>query len=260
MTVDVFSAKRLERQVRIDPKATGIVVIDMLNEFCKAGGAMVLPGYERLIPPQKKVIDAGRHAGSPVLFVADTHRPNVRQDREFLKRTSHCLEGSWGAQVIANLDPRPDDIYIVKRRYSAFFNTYLDLTLRDLQVNTLVIFGVVTNICVRSTVHDAFFLGYQVIVPEDCVAATGPREQESSLYDIGTHFGIVADSEHVTAALLLVVRSVESLLSEALGYYWLLGLGVLFIASVVIFPRGLLGRLLSLPPPRRMAGPAEPPR
>ncbi|PYM41677.1 MAG: cysteine hydrolase [Candidatus Rokuibacteriota bacterium] len=202
MTVDVFSAKRLERQVRIDPKATGIVVIDMLNEFCKAGGAMVLPGYERLIPPQKKVIDAGRHAGSPVLFVVDTHRRNVRQDREFLKRTSHCLEGSWGAQVIEDLDPRPDDLYIVKRRYSAFFNTDLDLTLRDLQVNTLVIFGVVTNICVRSTVHDAFFLGYQVVVPEDCVAATGPREQESSLYDIGTHFGIVADSEQVTGALL----------------------------------------------------------
>src|SRR5438093_11467655 len=129
MTVDVFSAKRHERQVRIDPKATGIVVIDMLNEFCKAGGAMVLPGYERLIPPQKKVIDAGRHAGSPVLFVVDTHRRNVRQDREFLKRTSHCLEGSWGAQVIEDLDPRPDDLYIVKRRYSAFFTTALDLPL-----------------------------------------------------------------------------------------------------------------------------------
>src|SRR5881296_4511408 len=54
MTVDVFSAKRLERQVRIDPKATGIVVIDMLNEFCKAGGAMVLPGYERLIRPKRR--------------------------------------------------------------------------------------------------------------------------------------------------------------------------------------------------------------
>jgi ureidoacrylate peracid hydrolase len=51
-------------------------------------------------------------------------------------------------------------------------------------------------------VHDAFFLGYQVVVPEDCVAATGPREQASSLYDIATHFGIVSDSEHVAAGLL----------------------------------------------------------
>jgi len=202
MTVDVFSAKRLEGQVRVEPKSTGIVVIDMLNEFCKPGGAMVLPGYERLVAPQKTVIDAGRAAGSPVLFVADTHRKNVRQDREFLKRTAHCLEGSWGAQVIDELEPRPDDLYIVKRRYSAFFNTDLDLTLRDLRVDTLVIIGVVTNICVRSTVHDGFFLGYQVVVPEDCVAATGPREQESSLYDIGTHFGIVADSGQVAAALL----------------------------------------------------------
>jgi ureidoacrylate peracid hydrolase len=202
MTVDVFSAKKLERQVRVDPKSTGIIVVDMLNEFCKPGGAMVLPGYEALIPPQKKVIEAGRQAGCPILFVVDTHRANVRQDREFLKRTPHCLEGTWGAQVIEDLDPRSDDIYVVKRRYSAFFNTDLDLTLRDLQLSTLVVFGVVTNICVRSTVHDAFFLGYQAIVPEDCVAATGPREQASSLYDIATHFGIVTGSDELAAALL----------------------------------------------------------
>jgi ureidoacrylate peracid hydrolase len=202
MSVDVFSAKKLERQARIDPASTALIVVDMVNDFCKPGGAMVLPGYEALVPPQRKVIDAARQAGCPVLFVVDTHRRNVRQDREFLKRTPHCIEGTWGAQVIEDLGPRPDDIYVVKRRYSAFFNTDLDLTLRDLQIDTVVVFGVVTNICVRSTVHDAFFLGYQVVVPEDCVAATGPREQASSLYDIATHFGIVADSDQVGAALL----------------------------------------------------------
>ncbi len=143
---------------------------------------MVLPGYETLVPPQRSVIGAARQAGCPILFVVDTHRRNVRQNREWLKRAQHCVEGTWGVQVIEDLDPRPDNLYIVKRRHSAFFNTDLDLTLRDLQVNTVVIFGVVTNICVRSTVHDAFFLGYQVIVPEECVAATGPREQESLLY------------------------------------------------------------------------------
>jgi ureidoacrylate peracid hydrolase len=61
--------------------------------------------------------------------------------------------------------------------------------------------GVVTNICVRSTVHDAFFLGYKVIVPQDCCAATGPREQISSLYDISTHFGTVTDASSVVRAL-----------------------------------------------------------
>lgn len=61
--------------------------------------------------------------------------------------------------------------------------------------------GVVTNICVRATVHDAFFLGYQVVVPQDCVAATGVREQASTLFDIATHFGWVTDSSQVLNAL-----------------------------------------------------------
>lgn len=202
MSVDVFSAKKHERSLHITPRSTAVLVVDMLNEFCKPGGAMVLPGYERLIPPQRSVLDAARQSGSPIVFIVDAHRPNVRQDREFLKRTRHCIEGTWGAQVIDDLAPRPDDLHVVKRRYSAFFNTDLDLTLKDSQVDTVIVFGVVTNICVRSTVHDAFFHGYQVIVPEDCVAATGPREQESSLYDIATHFGVVSDSASVVDALL----------------------------------------------------------
>lgn len=69
-------------------------------------------------------------------------------------------------------------------------------------VDTVIVIGVVTNICVRSTVHDAFFHGYSVIVPEDCVAATGPREQISTLYDISTHFGWVTDSGEVMRGLL----------------------------------------------------------
>jgi len=202
MAVDVFSAKKIEGQVRLDPGATALLIVDMLNEFCKPGGAMVLPGYEALLGPQRRLIAAGRQAGCPIVFLVDSHRPNVRQDREWLKRTPHCVEGSWGAAVIEDLAPQPDDIYVVKRRYSGFFNTDLDLTLKDLGVEAVVVMGVVTNICVRSTVHDAFFLGYQVVVPEDCVAATGPREQASSLYDIATHFGTVCSSAEVGAALL----------------------------------------------------------
>jgi ureidoacrylate peracid hydrolase len=202
MAVDVFSAKRLEGEIRLDPARTAVLIVDMLNEFCKPGGAMVLPGYELLVPPQRRLIEAARRVRCPILFIVDSHRANLRQDREFLKRTPHCLEGSWGARVIDELGPREDDIYVVKRRYSAFFGTDLDLTLKDLGIEGVVVTGVVTNICVRSTVHDAFFLGYTVVVPEDCVAATGPREQASSLYDMATHFGTVCDSSQVIAALL----------------------------------------------------------
>jgi hypothetical protein len=71
----------------------------------------------------------------------------------------------------------PEDMIVPKRRYSAFFGTDLDLHLRERQIATVLVAGVVTNICVRSTVHDAFFLGYEVVVPVECVAATSPEAQ-----------------------------------------------------------------------------------
>jgi ureidoacrylate peracid hydrolase len=173
----------------------------MVRDFCIPGGAMVLPGYERLIGPQNAVIGAVRNAGGVIVFIADTHRPQARRDREFIKRTPHCFEGTAGPEIIPELDRRPEDLLVVKRRYSGFFNTDLDLTLKDMLVETVIVMGVVTNICVRSTVHDAFFQGYSVIVPQDCCAATGPREQISSLYDISTHFGAVTDSQALTRAI-----------------------------------------------------------
>jgi ureidoacrylate peracid hydrolase len=125
----------------------------------------------------------------------------MRRDREWLKRAPHCIEGTWGTDIIDDLGARDDEIHVIKRRYSSFFQTDLDMTLKDMLVDQIVVFGVVTNICVRSTVHDAFFNGYEVVVPADCCAATGPREQESTLYDISTHFGVVSDAESVVRAL-----------------------------------------------------------
>jgi ureidoacrylate peracid hydrolase len=194
---DVFSAHRHDGSATLDRQKTAIVVIDMINEFCKPGGKMVLPGYETLMPQQKALIAAARENGAPVIFVADTHRKNMRRDREWLKRTPHGIENTWATEIIEDLEPQPDDIHVVKHRYSAFFQTDLDLVLKDMLITQLVIFGVVTNICVRSTVHDGFFLGYDIVVPHDACAATGPREHASTLYDIATHFGTVADTETV---------------------------------------------------------------
>lgn len=194
---DVFSSKNNPQAVALDPESTAIVIVDMVNDFCKPGGAMVLPGYEDLMPAQSRMIEAGRAAGCPIVFVIDAHRAGAPNEREFKKRTRHCIEGEWGAQVIDDLDMRDDDIRVIKRRFSAFFNTDLDVTLKDYGITSLVVMGVVTNICVRSTVHDAFFHGYNVVVVEDGCAATGPREQASSLYDIATHFGVVALSQDV---------------------------------------------------------------
>lgn len=199
--MDQFSSQRLYRKdLILDPNSTAVLVVDMVNDFCVEGGTMVLPNAKTLYSSQVKVLTAARNRGAKVLYVNDSHRREMKVDREFLKRSPHCIEDSWGSEIIEQLAPVKGDLFVVKRRYSGFFQTDLDLTLRDLQIESLVVMGVVTNICVRSTVHDAFFLGYKVVVPQDCVAATGQREQDSSLYDIGTHFGWVSTASQIIEA------------------------------------------------------------
>lgn len=196
--MDSFSATQSAQQnISLRPDTTAMLIVDMVHDFCDPAGAMCLPGAEQLYPVQNDLIQSARRSGMMIGWVVDAHRPAVKRDREFLKRAPHCLEGTSGVDVVPELDKQSDDFVFLKRRFSAFFGTDLDLTLRDNLIDTLIVFGVVTNICVRSTVHDAFFNGYQVVVPSDACAATGPREQESSLYDIATHFGVVAESRDV---------------------------------------------------------------
>lgn len=177
-----------------DPGRSAVLVVDMLNDFLEPAGAMPLPEGRRLYEPIRRVLAAARTHGAAVIWVCDAHPPG---DREFDKRSVHCLAGTWGAQIVEALQPLDDEYRVPKRRYSGFYETDLDLRLRELGVAHVILTGVVTNICVRSTAHDAFFRGYDVIVVQDCVAATGDREQESSLYDIDTHFGTVSGLEEV---------------------------------------------------------------
>lgn len=177
-------------------ESPAVLVVDMLNDFCKEGGCMVLQEGLEAVAPIANLIDQARTHGVPVIYINDCHRPG-KYDKEFDKRAPHCIDGTWGAQVIDELAPQEQDYCIKKRRFSGFYQTDLDLVLRELGIKTVVVTGVVTNICVRSTCHDAFFLGYNVVVPTDCVRATGPREQESTLWDIETHFGAVTTSDKV---------------------------------------------------------------
>lgn len=201
-TKNTFSEKQSDQQRQkitdFDPATTAVLVVDMLKDFFDQGGAMVLEGGKALYAPHQKLLAAARAAGMPVLWLNQSLPPD---DSLFEMRTVHCLAGSWGAEVVDELPVEESDIVIPKRRYSGFFQTTLDLTLRERGIDTVIVTGVVTNICVRSTVHDAFFLRYKVLVPEDLVMATSPQAQEVTLYDIDTHYGDVTNLENVLGAL-----------------------------------------------------------
>ncbi len=202
ITRNAFSEKQSDQQrdkiTEFDPATTAVLVVDMLKDFFVEGGAMVLEGGEVLYAPHQKLLAAARSAGMPILWLNQNLPPD---DSLFEMRTIHCLAGSWGAEVVDELPVEDGDIVIPKRRYSGFFQTTLDLTLRERGINTVIVTGVVTNICVRSTVHDAFFLRYKVLVPEDLVMATSPQAQEVTLYDIDTHYGDVTNLDNVLALL-----------------------------------------------------------
>lgn len=164
---------------------TAVIVVDMINDFVT--GALKCERAQRIIPNIQRLLDFARKKGMPVIYTNDTHLPGI--DREFELWPAHALVGTKGAEVIDELKPEQEDYVLQKRRYSAFFGTHLDLLLRELRVDTLVLVGLVTNVCIQNTAADAFFRGYRVIVPEDCVEAPTEEAQKSAIEYMKTIYG-----------------------------------------------------------------------
>ena len=140
-----------------------VIVVDMLNDFIT--GALKCDRGVAIVPQMKKLVDGARKAGIPVIFTNDAHVKGV--DHELAHWGVHAMAGTEGAEVIPELNVGDKDYVIKKRRFSAFFHTDLDLLLRELGVDTLIVTGLQTHICVQHTVADAYYLGYNVIVPKD---------------------------------------------------------------------------------------------
>ena len=197
-----FSEKHSDQMkteiIDFNPDSSAVLVVDMLKDFFTDGGAMVLDGGDVLYQPHRELLAGARAAGMPVFWLNQDLPPD---DSLFETRAVHCLAGSWGAEIVDEIPVEETDIVISKRRYSGFFQTTLDLNLRERSIDTVIVTGVVTNICVRSTVHDAFFLSYKVLVPEDLVMATSTQAQEVTLYDIETHYGVVTNLSDLMTVL-----------------------------------------------------------
>lgn len=158
-----------------------LVIIDMLNDFILDGAPLQVKGAGKIIEPIKNQIAKAKSEGYPVIYVCDSHDKN---DKEFNIWPSHCVRGTFGAEIVNELKPEPEDIIIQKTRYSGFYDTNLDEILTKLGVNTLIITGLLTNICVMYTVADAVSRDYRVIVPKDCVIGLDDYGHEIGLYQI----------------------------------------------------------------------------
>jgi nicotinamidase-related amidase len=140
----------------------------MLNDFIDPRGALYCGDTAPLIVPFiRRRLDRQRLSHQPVIFLQDAHDPD---DAEFEKFPPHCIQGTWGSEVIDALAPQAGELVIPKKRYSGFYNTDLAHHLRRLEVAKVEVVGVCTSICVMDTVGGLANRDYPVVVPEAGVA------------------------------------------------------------------------------------------
>ena len=165
-----------------------LLVIDMLNDFIKPDGALYI-GEEagRVTKEIEAIVSNARREGMPIIYICDNHRVD---DAEFNMFKAHCVRGTKGAEIVDELAPQPGDYIIPKRRYSAFFGTDLDATLREMGVSELVLVGVCTNICVLYTAADARMLNYEVTVVKNGVASFSREAHEFALSEMENTLGV----------------------------------------------------------------------
>lgn len=161
-----------------------VLVIDMINDFVT--GKFENDRAKRIIPNIEKLLESARSSGRPVIYVSDSHPEG---DHEFSIWGSHAISGTEGSEVVPHLEPNDDDYTLKKRKYSAFFETELDSILEDLDAETLILTGVLTHICIQHTAADAFYRGYDLIVPNGCVEDLSDEENEAALEFLEENYG-----------------------------------------------------------------------
>jgi len=147
-----------------------LVIVDMLNATFEGHPDMPIVSYARaFIPRLNEWIDTFHDRGYPVVFACDSF---IKEDFIFKgKMPPHSLRGSRGEQVIDGLHRKPEDYIVPKRRFSGFFKTDLDVSLRTLTVDTVIVAGIATHICVLTTALDAVSNDFRAVILEDCCAA-----------------------------------------------------------------------------------------
>jgi len=171
---------------------TALVLVDVLNGFFHPDGAMWYPEVGAVVEPLHRLLDAARGSDSLVIHVADRHRPGV-YDAEFDHIPEHLGRGGRDAEYFSGFEPKPGpkEVEVEKRRYSAFFATDLALILHEHRIETVVVAGVKTNVCIRATVADGFQYGYRMVVPREATNSNRKHLEEASIEDMSRYMAEV---------------------------------------------------------------------
>lgn len=187
---------------------SAVLVIDVQNDFCAEGGAFDREGRDlrsirRMLPVLARFLQAARLAGAQILYARHEHEP-IRhsplvqnRDRLLFGDGGYPSAGTWGAEICPEVSPAPGEPMIVKTFYSAFSNPSLEGLLAVHRVETLVFTGVLTNVCVETTLRDADTRGYYSVLVSDCTASDVPELHCAALANVEGYFGWVRTSQEL---------------------------------------------------------------
>jgi ureidoacrylate peracid hydrolase len=218
--------------ISLDTAKSAVVVVDMQNDFGSEGGMFHRAGIDismiqRAVGPTARVLASAREEGMKVVYLKMAFRPDLSDagPPDAPNRRRHLLLGvgkkvrapngtesrvlirdTWNTDILPELMPRTEDLVVYKHRFSGFFQTDLDATLKKQGIRSLIVTGCTTSVCVESTIRDAMFRDYSCVLLADCTGEPIGHEfarsnHDASLLVIERLFGWVSSSEAFTGAL-----------------------------------------------------------
>lgn len=189
--------------------APALLVVDMQNGFCHEKGSFAKIGMQSepdsIIPQINELRSAFRAASMPVFFLrtsynADYSNRRGRDRGDKIEQLHGLIQGSWDANIVDELTPKPDEGVIDKTRFSGFFGTRLEETLKEHGVNHVVMTGVGTDVCVETTARDAYQLNFAVTTVSDATGTCNEADHLAALHALRI-FGGTASTAQVVEAL-----------------------------------------------------------
>ncbi len=218
--------------IAIEAAKTAVIVVDMQNDFGSKGGMFDLAGVDisgiqKAVGPTGRVLDAARDAGIKIIYLKMAFQPDlsdlgapdsvnrVRHLKMNVGKTVRAPDGresrilirdTWNTEIVSDLKPKAEDIVMYKTRFSGFYQTDLDATLKRLAIRYLIVTGCTTSICVESTVRDAMFRDYLPVLLADCMnepigQGLARSNHEASLLSTEVLLGWVSSSDQFIASL-----------------------------------------------------------
>ncbi len=216
-------------EIELDPKECALLIIDMQNDFLHPEGVFAkrkvdVSGAREIVKPLAGAADACRRAGMKVVYTQTTHREDLcdmgRMHREMLyarnnaalgigskvgpsdKKLGGLIRGSWNAAIVDELAPVSGDVVVdAKHKFNSFYQTDLEMILRNLGVKTLLFAGVTGSICVETTFREAYMRDFRCVLLEDCTWERLPEWMEATKRILSVNFGYLSTSDNLIGAL-----------------------------------------------------------